>query len=347
MEDRTRDEQAVQREYRQAFETAYLKIPLSGKDSTSHHRVVRYVFGGMTFLVRSAIDAYFRDRVEEIELADDDDGDKQTTVPEELTDFVKAMSLGEPTPSLSVFTASVAVIRGGRSIPHAATLELSTRSKWAPKGDLLARKLPDLWISQTANFMEAYHGSGGNPGFRSHANGGGGKWRGGFQSSSWNGGRYSRLTGKSGGTMTQSPNSNSNSHPTGNSGRGQWQSSKSDREQQQSGSWKCATKPPQPTSDQPLTQFTDIKIKPLATQLVAWEAANAETLGGLVVVIKKVIEASKAIKGPCIVSYDGKMKERVLEVCRAVEGEVAGLPQELEELFLVGGGGRSSDEELI
>ena len=179
MEDRTREE-PLRKDYRQAFETAYLKISLSGKDSTSHHRVARYVFGGMTFLVRSAIDAYLRDRVEELELAD---GDKQTS-PEELTDFVKAMSLGEPTPALSVFTASVAVIPGDRSIPHAATLELSTRSKWAPKVDLLARKLPDLWTSQTANYIEAYHSSA-NPSFGPHANRG--KWRGTLQSSNSNG----------------------------------------------------------------------------------------------------------------------------------------------------------------
>lgn len=337
MEDRTRDEPRLHREYRQAFEAAYLKIPLSGKDSTSHHRVVRYVFGGMTFLVRSAIDAYLRDRVEELEPAD---GDKQTS-PEELTDFVKAMSLGEPAPSLSVFTASVAVIPGGRPIPHAATLELSTRFKWAPKVDLLARKLPDLWISQTASFMEAYHDGSGNPRFRRPYENGG-KWRGAFQSPNSIGGQ-SRLTGKSGGTTQSSPKSNTKSHPNGNR-RGQLQSSKSDREPQQTGNWKGATKPTQSNSDQHLTQFTDIKVKPLATQLVTWEAANAKTLGVLVVMIKKVIEASKKLQGPCIVSYDGK-EERVLKVCRAMEGEVAGLPQELEDSFFFLW--RSRDEQLI
>lgn len=337
MEDRTRDER-LQIEYRQAFETAYLKISLSGKDSTSHHRVVRYVFGGMTFLVRSAIDAYLPDRVEELELAD---GDKQAR----LTDFVKAMSLSEPTPSLSVFTARVAVITGGGPIPHAATLELSTRSNWAPKIDLLARKLPDLWISQTANFMEAYHGSG-NSSFGPQANRG--KWRGALQSSSSNG--QPRPTDKSGGT-TQSLKSNIKSHPSGNGrgmpqfsvsssdshllgkGRGFLKPSNSDREPQQTGIWKGATKPSQSNSDHHMTKFTDIKIKPLATQLVTWEAANAKTLGALVVMIKKVIEATKELQGPCIVSYDGK-EGRVLEVCRAMEGEVVGLPQELEDLFM-------------
>ena len=197
MEDRTRDEWP-QKKYREAFETAYLKISLSGKGSTSHHRVVRYIFGGMTFLVRSAIDAYLRNRVEQLELAG---GDKQAS-PEEVTYFVKAMSLGEPTPSLSVFTARVVVIPGGRPIPHAATLELSTRATWAPKVDLLARKLPDLWISQSANFMEAYYGRG-NPRFDPHVNRG--KWRGVLPSSNSNG--QPRLTGKSRGP-TKSPKSN-------------------------------------------------------------------------------------------------------------------------------------------
>lgn len=341
-EDRTRDEQ-LQKEYRQAFETAYLKISLSGKDSTSHHRVVRYAFGGMTFLVRSAIDAYLRDRVEQLEPAD---GDKQTT-PDELTDFVKAMSLSEPTPRLSIFTAKVAVIRGGQPIPHTATLELSTRSDRTPKGDVLARKLPDLWISQTANFMEAYHGRG-DPGLGPRANRD--YWRDALQSSNSNG--QSRLTGTSGST-TQYPESNTKSHLTGKwrgkphysnwssdphptgKWRGSFQSSKSDRERQQTGKWKGSTKNPQFTPEQNLTKFTDITIKPLATELATWEAANAKTLSVLVVVIKKVVEATKELQGPCIVSYDGN-EERVLKVCRSREGEVAGLPQELEDLFLVG-----------
>ena len=268
IEDRTREETSRSgfRDYRRAFEEAYLKIPVSAKGSTSHHRVVRYVFGGMTFLVRSAVDAYLRDRVEGVERAD---GDKRTDG-EDLVDFVKALSLDEPPPSFrSMRTATVAVIPGGRQIPHAATLELSTRSNRARNADLCAQKMPDLWISQTANFLGAYHTYNYFTGFGPRG------------SRKWRGGRSGRA--------------NRGSLPR-------------------------------------LTRFTDIKIKPLKDELVAWETANAKKLSLLVVVIKKVVEVSKQLDGNCVVSFDGE--KRVLVVSQAKEGEVAGLPQELQDYFL-------------
>ena len=168
MEKESRDEPNNQiREYRRAFETAYLKIPISAKGSTSHHRVVQYVFGGMNFLVRSAVDAYLPDQVGESEPS----SGVGKPGSEELTDFVKAMSLDEPSSYFqSTITASVVVIPGGRQIPHAATAELSTRgknSKWA--ADLCAKKMPDFWISQTANFIEAYYTYNQDTGFSPHA----------------------------------------------------------------------------------------------------------------------------------------------------------------------------------
>lgn len=273
MEKASRDEvpNDNSKEYRQAFETAYLKVPVSAKDSTSHHRVVQYAFGGMKFLVRSAVDAYLPDRVEESKPANGDD----QTGPEDLTDFVKAMSLDEPsTYYQSTITASVTVIPGGRQIPHAATAELSTRrahSKWtAPKLGLLERKMPDLWISQTANFIEAYHTYNQDTSFNPRASQG--NWR---------------------GASRRSTESKSQPH---------------------------------------LTRFNDIKIKPLAEELAAWETANARRLSMLMVVIKKVIEATKDLGGTCIVSHDEK--SRVLSVFLAKEGEVPGLPQEMQKCFM-------------
>ena len=272
IEDRTREEgpSPGYREYRRAFEEAYLKIPASAKGSTSHHRVVRYVLGRMTFLVRSAVDAYLRDRMGRVEQASG--GGEGETSPEELVDILKAMALDEPTPSFtSMRTATVAVIPGGYQVPQAATLELSTRLKRAQNVDLCAEKMPDLWISQTANFLGAYH--------------------------------------------TYNNHSSTNSRTWASRGR---QGGRSGRATRSSGP--C------------LTRFTKIEIKSLKDELVAWETANAKTLGLLVVVIKKVVEASKQIDGTSIVSFDGK--ERVLVVSRAEEGEVPGLPQELEDYFL-------------
>ena len=58
--------------------------------------------------------------------------------------------------------------------------------------------------------------------------------------------------------------------------------------------------------------FTKIEIKSLKEEVVAWETGDAKTWGLLVVVIKKVVEASKQLDGTSVVGFDGK--ERVLGV---------------------------------
>ena len=284
--------------YRRGFETKYLKIAVEAKSSTSHHRVVRYILGGMTFLVRSSVDAYLRDRdrvgdSSKSESADGDDADvegknvkDEKEEEEELTDYVQSLSLDEPTPSFRLAqTASVVVIPGGRHIPHAATLEMSTRAKFAFK-DLCARKMPDLWISQTANFLEAFH-------------------------------TYD-LNGK------DSDDGSYESVGSYNPGRGHqgryWRG----------GGRSASSKPRASTTN--LARFTDIRIKPLAQELAAWETANAEKLGLLIMVIKKVIGAAKRLRGTCLVTFDGK--DRALKVRRAEEEKVPGLPDELRVCFV-------------
>lgn len=153
MEPRTRDECRIT-EYRRAFETSYTKLPGYAKGSTSHHRIVGYNFGGLSFLVRSAVDAYYVQALKP-ELS------KQIQI-DRLIDFVKAVSLEEPKPSFTMKrTALGNVVKGGQEIPHEATLELTTRrsnpARWKLDPKVLDNKIADLWISQTANFVEAYH----------------------------------------------------------------------------------------------------------------------------------------------------------------------------------------------
>ena len=145
--------------YRQAFEEQYTKLSASAKGSTSHHRVVKYKFGGLVLLVRSGVDAYLQELVkgpyspEETGVGDVLDHDS----------FMKTLSLGSrvaiPTETKEGIKDQVTVVQGGLKVPHAALVELTTRSKFTKRPFDIEEKLADLWISQTPNFIEAYHQS--------------------------------------------------------------------------------------------------------------------------------------------------------------------------------------------
>ena len=145
--------------YRQAFEEQYTKLSAYAKGSTSHYRIVQYTFGGLVLLVRSGVDAYLQELVKVSDsLEKTDTGDVLNS-----SDFVKNLSLGSrvmtPTDTKERRNDQVTFVQGGQEIPHAAVLELTTRSKFAKRPFDIEQKLADLWISQTPNFIEAYHQS--------------------------------------------------------------------------------------------------------------------------------------------------------------------------------------------
>ena len=133
--------------YRQAFEENYTKIAASARGSTSHHRIVSYRFGGLSFLVRYAVDAYLQDHVGSCQY----EGIEENGV-DALIEYHKAISLIHPAPTgNNPFKKRVIVLTGGRELPHSATLELATRKSTTPFD--LNDRLPDLWISQTPHFI--------------------------------------------------------------------------------------------------------------------------------------------------------------------------------------------------
>lgn len=148
IEENTRDNEP--QGYREGLERTHLKIDSVGKGSTSHHRIVCYNFGGMTLLLRFAVDAYLENLVSKVETRNAD----------ELVGYLKAMMLDEAPPSKKkTLLNSLVVLKGGRDIPYAATLELSTNRKFKKEPWTIERKMVDLWLSQTPNFVIALHES--------------------------------------------------------------------------------------------------------------------------------------------------------------------------------------------
>lgn len=145
--------------YRQTFEEQYTKLSAHAKGSNSHYRIVRYTFGGLDLLVRSGVDAYLQELVKgSNSLEKTDAGDFLNPA-----NFVKTLSLGSRVVTFAgtkeKHNERVTIVQGGQEIPHAAILELTTRSKFAKRPFDIEQKLADLWISQTPNFIEAYHRS--------------------------------------------------------------------------------------------------------------------------------------------------------------------------------------------
>ena len=157
MEKRTRNYSSNHRhfrEYRSAFEEQYTKVTASAARTISHHRVVEYEFAGQTILLRYAADAYLEDLATMLMHAEGLD----EYPPEALVKRHKDMGLqGNPLSETLPTDTPVAVTKGGRFIPHAATLELTTRAQNSQAFDSIARKTPDFWISQTLNYHLCFH----------------------------------------------------------------------------------------------------------------------------------------------------------------------------------------------
>lgn len=237
--------------YRTAFEQEHTRISVSAEGSTSHHRVVNYDFRGMNLLVRYAVDAYFEAKAEEIMLADG----IEVVFTGPLVGCTRPSFANAPASDIA---APVTVVNGGHSIPHAATVELSTRIKNAKKSSQLESKLPDLWISQTPTFIEALHRS---------------------------------------------------TRPGGVTHEGS-------------------------------TYFDDIALYPTADLVERWERTNAIQLQRLASVLKDVVEATKQLGAPCIVSCEARqgypgLGDATLKVSKAGKGEIRSLPGDLQTLFEV------------
>ncbi|KAL8736511.1 MAG: hypothetical protein Q9166_000303 [cf. Caloplaca sp. 2 TL-2023] len=143
--------------YRKGFETQYMRLDEEAKGSRSHYRISEYEFGDLKFLVRSGVDgcipspALSQDASEQSVITEKHSGD--------ATSEAKGKSKTEDTSAADKLgTGSLAIILTSRPpIHHSTLLELVTRSKYSKNPFNIATKMPDLYLSQTANFVEAYH----------------------------------------------------------------------------------------------------------------------------------------------------------------------------------------------
>lgn len=125
--------------YGHEFEKAYTTYEIP--NSTGHHRIIRYSFGGLRYIVRYEADAYV-DAGDSVAPADNDENPLA-----DLTGNLEGLSLESGSKLL--------VKKQGRITPLESTLEIKTRV--AHRLIRIAEVAPQLWISQTPKLVRAYH----------------------------------------------------------------------------------------------------------------------------------------------------------------------------------------------
>lgn len=133
------------------FEKAYTTNQLDG--STGHHRIISYQFGDLKFIVRHETDGYVN-MFPKAPIA------AKGAENHNLSSMLEALSLGQSksqshtTPRIS----KLAIKEDGQVVPIESTLEIKTRV--FHKSINIQEVLPQLWVSQTPNFVCAYHKNG-------------------------------------------------------------------------------------------------------------------------------------------------------------------------------------------
>ncbi|KAK7531992.1 geranylgeranyl pyrophosphate synthetase [Phyllosticta citribraziliensis] len=116
------------------FPEAYTTWEGLTKGSQSHQRIVQYDFAGLNCVVRYESDGYLKNLDPEGDDCDDE------------------------YPHLTIDTGtSLKVVTGGRKIAQGTVFDLKTRSVKRMDQDVLGEEVQRLWLSQTPNFVLAFH----------------------------------------------------------------------------------------------------------------------------------------------------------------------------------------------
>ena len=122
------------------------------RDSSGHHRVVRYSLGGLQCmcLMRHETDGFIG-AIEEPEEQQDGDNSKA----DDLLGALQSMSIASPRVEA---TGSVQVLKKGRVVEPSSIIEIKTRS--AHRRLQLDEVTPQLWFAQTPTLFMGYHQNG-------------------------------------------------------------------------------------------------------------------------------------------------------------------------------------------
>jgi hypothetical protein len=124
-------------------------------ESTGHHRIISYRFGGLKIIVRHETDGYVG--VASTQLSMQPASNPAPKV-DDLSSVLDSLSLSSKSiGSENTYPASSKLViqKEGQAVPLSSTLEIKTRVKHKPLA--LNDVVLQLWVSQTPKLVRAYH----------------------------------------------------------------------------------------------------------------------------------------------------------------------------------------------
>nr|CEG03381.1 unnamed protein product [Fusarium pseudograminearum CS5834] len=119
-------------------------------NSTGHHRIIAYRFGGLHFVIRYKADGY---------VATDKTDSVKTESPQEdpLLAIIRGLSLSPATgvSNVNPVTSKLAITEDSQVVPPESILKIKTRATSRPLP--IQEVAAQLWVSQTSKLMRAYH----------------------------------------------------------------------------------------------------------------------------------------------------------------------------------------------
>ena len=151
------------RGYGYAFPDEYTRWDSAVKGSSSHHRVLKFDFAGLTYLLRFESSGCLKGDGGGAETASSSqhEGQRQESTGDQTLTLLEtgdlSLTIGEKLPLTS--RDGLIVRNTGREVDQKDMIEIKTRA--AHKKLDMASVLPRLWMSQTPNLVAAYHHKGG------------------------------------------------------------------------------------------------------------------------------------------------------------------------------------------
>lgn len=140
--------------YGYTFPENYTTWDKSVRGSTSHQRILKYHFSGLTLLVRFEGDGYLPDHANAS--SSKDAGSEKAVGAASVDDLVASLVVSHKAPSSNI---SLTISDGGSEVPSRATFDLKTRAIYrkAEEAEIIASEMPRLWLRQTPTLILAYH----------------------------------------------------------------------------------------------------------------------------------------------------------------------------------------------
>ncbi|EEQ91734.2 uncharacterized protein BDCG_06854 [Blastomyces dermatitidis ER-3] len=144
--------------YGHTFPEAYTSWHKSVKGSATNQRIIRYEFGGLTFLVRFEADGYLGGMIgievktQEKKTPTSQKGLSDMDVLSQNTESVTIGKIG------SGNTATLKLQHAGFDVPQSAVFDVKTRIR--RREISMPESLPRLWARQIPNFVVGYHDDG-------------------------------------------------------------------------------------------------------------------------------------------------------------------------------------------